>query len=41
LCFERHVSKNSAIRLKSYILTPPNFGAGYATASGMTKNVAT
>jgi len=32
LCFERRVSKqNSVIRLKSNILLPPNFWAGYAT----------
>jgi len=32
-CFERRFSKqNSAIRLKSCILSPQNFGAGYATA---------
>jgi len=32
LCFERHLSKqNSAIRLKSNILAPKKFWAGYAT----------
>ena len=32
LCFERHFSKqNGVIRLKSNILAPPNFWAGYAT----------
>jgi len=32
LCFERRCSKqNSVIRLKSSILAPPNFWAGYAT----------
>jgi len=34
LCFERRFSKqNSVIRLKSNILPPPNFWAGYATDS--------
>ena len=33
LCFERRFSKqNSVIRLKSNILAPPKFWAGYATA---------
>ena len=32
LCFERHFSKqNSVVRLKSNILPPPKFWAGYAT----------
>ena len=34
LCFEKRFSKqNSAIRLKSNIVTPQNFWAGYATGT--------
>jgi len=36
LCFERRFSKqNSVIRLKSNILGPPNFWAGYTTVANL------
>jgi len=42
LCFERRFSKqNSVIRLKSYILPPPKFWAGYATGHQVQCNVPT
>jgi len=38
LCFERRYPKqNIVIHLKSNILVPPNFWAGYATVSAMEK----
>jgi len=33
LCFEKRFSNNSVIRLKSNILAPTNFWAGYATVA--------